>query len=67
MITFYLNGEARQADSPQSLQALLDAQADLPENFAIAINQQFVPRGNYDDKQIIDGDQIELVVPMQGG
>ena len=61
------NGEHTDIDGPISLGELLARRADLPENFAVAINETFVPRAAYDDTPVAEGDQVELVVPMQGG
>ena len=40
---------------------------NLPESYAIAVNTAFVPRSAYADTTIDEGDQVELLVPMQGG
>ncbi len=36
-------------------------------NFAIAVNETFVPRSAYEQTQIQEGDKLEIVAPMQGG
>lgn len=36
-------------------------------NFAVAINRKFIPRSTYAQTEINDGDQIDIVTPMQGG
>ena len=67
MITVFLNGEDRSVDSQSNL---LDAieQWDLGrQTFAIAVNKQFVPKSAYQETQLLEGDQVELLIPMQGG
>ena len=67
MITIQLNGAAQQISQSQNLDGLLGELNDLPDNFAIAVNENFVPQGAYSSTPINDGDRIELLVPMQGG
>jgi len=61
------NGESTDIEEAMSLGELLAQRTDLPENFAVAINETFVPRAAYDNTPVDEGDQVELVVPMQGG
>ena len=35
--------------------------------FAAAVNLEFVPRGQYPQRLLHDGDQIELIAPITGG
>ncbi len=62
-----INGETLELQQPQPLSELLAGRADLPDNFAIAVNEVFVPRSAYGATRLEDGDQVELLVPMQGG
>ena len=62
-----VNGEAVQTQPVSNLQEFLNQQANLPEQYAIAINGTFVAQGTYADRALNDGDDIELLVPMQGG
>lgn len=39
----------------------------LPKQFAVALNGNFIPREQYDKSSLQDGDELELLVPMQGG
>ena len=61
------NGEATRVDSAMPLSELLAQMEDLPQNFAVAVNEAFVPREAYADTQLNEGDDVELLVPMQGG
>jgi sulfur carrier protein len=48
---------------------LLDAiqQVGIQPPFAAAVNLEFVPRGQYAQRQLASGDQIELIAPITGG
>jgi sulfur carrier protein len=50
-----------------TLQQVLDANGFNAGYFAIAINRQFIPRSAYANTHLNDGDQIDVVTPMQGG
>jgi len=66
-INISLNGETIQTDAP-SLQALLLARGyQLQGAFACAINNSFVPRPQWPDRLLSDGDRIDIVTPITGG
>lgn len=67
MITIYLNEEKIILTQSTSLDELLKNHVSTNKNFAIAINRQFIPRVKYQLTQLHDGDQIDIVTPMQGG
>jgi len=67
LITVWLNNEQKQLEDSTCLAEALAQWQPPGEGFAIAINEAFVPRANYAATQLRDGDQIELLVPMQGG
>jgi len=62
-----LNGESRVLED-QTLQQLLQrlGQADR-RGVAVAINDTVVPRSQWREAAIGDGDRIEIVVAVQGG
>ncbi len=62
-----LNGETLDTPQTDNLAQLLQQQPNLPEQYAIAVNGAFVAQGLYAETPIQAGDQIELLVPMQGG
>ncbi len=43
------------------------AQIDIHPPFAAAVNLQFVPRQNYPQHVLQNGDHIELISPITGG
>lgn len=68
-----LNGKAVEIPQPDNLQDFFDslnrndAAIILPKQFAVALNTQFIPRSQYADTALQEGDDLELLVPMQGG
>jgi sulfur carrier protein len=59
-------------DQPCTLPAsatLADAvqQAHIAPPFAAAVNLQFVPRSQYTQRALAQGDKIELISPITGG
>ncbi|PZO18207.1 MAG: thiamine biosynthesis protein ThiS [Burkholderiales bacterium] len=40
---------------------------DPPAVFAAAVNLQFVPRSNYAQQLLTEGDRIEIIAPITGG
>jgi sulfur carrier protein len=65
-ITVWLNGEERQLAGACRLDQAI-AQWSPAGGFAVAVNEQFVPRGGYAEIALKAGDRIEILVPMQGG
>lgn len=62
-----LNGETIETDAP-TLQALLLARGyPLQGAFACAINNGFVPRPQWPDRTLNNGDRIDIVTPITGG
>ena len=65
MIT--LNGRAREASPGTTIGALL-ADFELPDRgVAVAIDAEVVPRGEWGDRTIEDGANVEVVTAVQGG
>ena len=62
-----LNGQNLATDAA-TLQALLLARDyDLKNAFACAINSQFVPRLQWAERSLQNGDRIDIVTPITGG
>ncbi|AIY64624.1 MULTISPECIES: sulfur carrier protein ThiS [Pseudoalteromonas] len=61
-----INGEKRDVESNTTLLALL-AKLGASEPYAVAVNQSFVPREQCEGITLTDGDQIEILSPIQGG
>jgi sulfur carrier protein len=67
MMTIYLNDEPCCIESSHSLQDVLIQKNPAQGHFAVAVNNQFVPRVAYDTTALNAGDRVDIIVPMQGG
>jgi sulfur carrier protein len=67
MITIYLNSTRIELIETLTLKEVLEKNGHASGTFAIAINRQFIPRGQYEKTSVKEGDQIDVIVPMQGG
>lgn len=67
MITISLNNEPKQIANNTLLSAALIEWGFGEVKIAVAINGEFVPRSTYSDRQLEDGDQIDIVKPVGGG
>ena len=61
-----VNGETRSLPEPQTLTALLISLSPRAP-FAVAHNEEVVPRGDYEACRISPGDRIDIVHPTAGG
>jgi thiamine biosynthesis protein ThiS len=61
-----VNGETRPLPEPRTLTALLIS-LSLQAPFAVARNEEFVSRGDYEACRISPGDRIDIIRPTAGG
>ena len=67
LLEISLNGERIETEAP-TLHALLLARGyDLKTAFACAINNAFVPRLQWPERALQNGDRIDIVTPITGG
>ena len=67
MITIYINSNPVALPETVTLKEALNEHGYTKGHFAIAVNRQFIPRAQYVTTQLNEGDQIDVVTPMQGG
>ena len=67
MIDLVINGEPRQFPSPLSLAQLMDSLSMAGKRIAIEKNGEIVPRSQYGETPLLDGDRLEIVVAVGGG
>lgn len=67
MISIYLNSTKISCSPSAKLDEVLNAQGYQSGYFAVAVNRQFISRTSYSSVVLNDGDQIDIVTPMQGG
>ena len=61
-----VNGQTQPLPEPRTLAALLLSLSPSAP-FAIARNEEFVPRAAYEDCRIEPGDRIDIIHPTAGG
>lgn len=67
MLTLSLNGEAVHLDESVNLTVLLEQQGFESQKIAAAINGEFVPRSQYANTAVRDGDQVDIIQAVGGG
>jgi len=65
MICIKFNGKEKSVPINTTLKDFLLGVKEEP--FAVAINKEFVPQAHYKSTILRNGDELELVTPMQGG
>ncbi len=67
MISVSINGEARHFDLPISIAALLEQMQLGGKHIALERNCEIVPRSQFTQLMLSDGDKLEIVVAVGGG
>ncbi|NKB23305.1 MAG: sulfur carrier protein ThiS [Kiritimatiellae bacterium] len=62
-----INGKSYESEENQTVQKMIETYGYDQTSIAVAVNQEFVPRVDYGKKIVSEGDEIEIVAPMQGG
>lgn len=66
-VNIVLNGQARQLAAPLTIAQLL-AQLQIPSRgVAVEVNQEIVPRSLHEERELSDGDKLEIVSLVGGG
>ncbi|QDV61871.1 Sulfur carrier protein ThiS [Crateriforma conspicua] len=67
MIHLTVNGEPTTVEKAMSVRQLLNT-VDVPPNYlAVEVNEEVVPREDYDNHVVNDGDRVEVVTLVGGG
>ena len=61
-----LNGDPHSIDQTYTIEYLI-VSLELDGKFAIEVNQNIIPRSNYNSTQLHPGDNIEIVQAIGGG
>lgn len=67
MITLSVNGEIISLATVITLTTLLEQQEYQTQKVAIAVNSEFVPRSQYSETLVNDGDKIDVIQAVGGG
>lgn len=60
------NGESVALENAQTVSGFLEQQ-QVKGRFIVVINDEVVPKSNWDEHAIQAGDQIEIMSPISGG
>ena len=67
MIKITINGQPQQFESAMNVSQLIEHLALQGKRIAIERNGEIVPRSQFSEQQLNDGDQLEVVVAVGGG
>jgi sulfur carrier protein len=67
VITVYVNGAARQLTHNCSIAAMIEELGYTGRRIALECNGDIVPRSQYAERVLNDGDKLEIVVAVGGG
>ncbi len=67
MISVSINGMAQYFDTPVSIITLLEQMQLGGRRVALECNGEIIPRGQYHQRLLADGDKLEIVVAVGGG
>jgi sulfur carrier protein len=67
MIKVSVNGEIKEISEDLNVNELIDELGYRPKGFAVAVNTTFVAIDTYVDTIIKEGDEIDILAPVQGG
>lgn len=67
MIHLIINGESQSFDAPLNVSQLVASLSLHGKRIAIERNGEIVPRSQFEEQNLVDGDQLEVVVAVGGG
>ena len=62
-----INGQEKDLKSSRNIAQMLQELDITGSHIAVALNHQVVPRANYDQTSLKDGDKVEIVHAVGGG
>ena len=62
-----VNGEIKKIDGIKNVQDLLLQLGYETDSVAVARDNTFISRSTYSDCELKDGEELEILLPMQGG
>jgi sulfur carrier protein len=66
-LLIHVNGDAVQTQAAHLQALLLERGHALNGAFACAINNNFVPRLQWAERQLLAGDRVDVIAPITGG
>lgn len=62
-----INGTIQNVEAIKTVADLVSSLGLGDRSFAIALNMTFIPKHSYSETPLHHGDQLDIVVPSQGG
>jgi sulfur carrier protein len=62
-----VNGTPRELRPGTTVSALVDLLAQHSEGIAVAVNREVVTRGLWGQRELAEGDRVEVLAAVQGG
>jgi len=66
-LEIHVNGEPVHTQAAHLQDLLLERGHALTSAFACAINNQFVPRVQWPQRALVQGDRVDVIAPITGG
>lgn len=66
-VTISVNGAPRRIRADLTLDQLVTTLTTSPSGVAAALNEDVVPRGQWPETRLGDGDRVEVLTAVQGG
>lgn len=67
MVQIHVNGETRELPGEPTVAELVESLSLRPEQVAVEVNRELVPRQQRAEVELCDGDRVELVTFVGGG
>ena len=68
MATIKVNGESQVVELPLTVEELIKQNnVENPELVSVQVNEEFLDRNEYANRQVEEGDEIDFLVFMGGG
>ncbi len=67
MMVIAVNGERREVGDGLTARALLDEERTPASQVLVEVNGEYVPLRRGEDRKLVDGDRIEIILPAVGG
>ena len=63
----FVNGKERDVTPPVTLAEVLDLGGTTPRGVAVAVDGEVVPRAEWPERRVNEGERVEALSAMQGG
>ena len=67
MIKVSINGEMKEINEGLNVNELISELEYKTKGFAVAVNTTFVAISTYDSTIVCNGDEVDILAPVQGG